>query len=210
MYRFWAFSVKHATQQKFESLRATFLSKLHNMVSNNSDFIQSMLNSLQNGGCLFIITTLLVHATNATISSKNQFFYFSQFSPPLFHPYLFTKSSLQSPLTFSSSILQQFFTSFFLRTNIPTMYTKNILPTSTILPIKTASRDQWVWESFEDWHGFNFSFLQDMDSENRAHNHWFFITQSLKILYCRCIAGVANHPIHLLSNPQTIVISSRA
>ena len=81
MYRFWAFSVKHATQQKFESLRATFLPKLHNMVNSNSDFIQSMLNSLQNGGCLFIITTLLVHTINATISSKNQFFYFSQFSP---------------------------------------------------------------------------------------------------------------------------------
>ena len=81
MYRFWAFSVKHATQQKFESLRATFLPKSHNMVNSNSDFIQSMLNSLQNGGCLFIITTLLVHTINATISSKNQFFYFSQFSP---------------------------------------------------------------------------------------------------------------------------------
>ena len=55
----------------------------------------------------------------------------------LFYPYLFTKSSLQSPLTFPSSIPQQFFTSFFLRTTTPTSYTKNIFPTSTILPIQT-------------------------------------------------------------------------
>ena len=92
MYRFWAFSVKHATQQKFESLRATFLPKLHNMVNSNSDFIQSMLNSLQNGGCLFIITTLLVHTINATISSKNQFFSSVNFHPAplLVHQIIFT------------------------------------------------------------------------------------------------------------------------
>ena len=158
---------------------------------------------------------VLVHYYNPTCA-YNQCYNLQQKSVLLLqsiftlHPYLFTKSSLQSPLTFSSSILQQFFTSFFLRTNIPTMYTKNIFPTSTILPVQTGSRDQWVWRSFEDWHCFNLSFLQDMDSENRPHNHWFFITQSLKILYCRCIAGVANHPIHLPSNPQTIFITSIA
>ena len=43
----------------------------------------------------------------------------------LFFPYLFTKSSLQSSLTFPSSIPQQFCISSFLRATIPTIYTKN-------------------------------------------------------------------------------------
>ena len=53
-----------------------------------------MLNSLQNGRYSFIFTTLLVNTTNATISTKNSFFYLSQFSPPYYtliysqnHPY---------------------------------------------------------------------------------------------------------------------------
>ena len=49
----------------------------------------------------------------------------------LFHPYLFTKSSLQSLLTLPFSIPQQFFTSLFLRRTMSTIYTKNIFPTST-------------------------------------------------------------------------------
>ena len=44
----------------------------------------------------------------------------------LFRPYLFIKSSLQSPLTLPSSIPQQFFTSLFFRTAIPTIYIKSI------------------------------------------------------------------------------------
>ena len=44
----------------------------------------------------------------------------------LVHPYLSTKSSLLSPLTLPSTIPQQFFTSLFLRTTIPTIYTKSI------------------------------------------------------------------------------------
>ena len=44
----------------------------------------------------------------------------------LSHLYLFTKSFLQSPLTLPFSIIQQFFTSLFLHTTIPTIYTKNI------------------------------------------------------------------------------------
>ena len=42
----------------------------------------------------------------------------------LFHLYFLTKSSLKSPLTLPSSIIQQFFTSQFLRATIPTIYTK--------------------------------------------------------------------------------------
>ena len=48
---------------------------------------RSMLNSLQNGSCSFI----LAHTTNAKTSTKKQFLYFSQF----LHPY--------STLTFSQN-----------------------------------------------------------------------------------------------------------
>ena len=62
----------------------------------------------------------------------------------LFHPYFFTKSSLQYPLTFPSSIPQQFSTSLFLHTPNPIIYTKNIFSTSVILPIYSASMHQGV------------------------------------------------------------------
>ena len=114
----------------------------------------------------------------------------------LFHPYLFTKSSLQSPLTLPSYIIQQFFTSVSLRATIPTIYTKNIFPTSNILPIQAASTDQEVREYWEDWHCFNLSLLpQSMDSECRTHSQSLILYPSdWKIWY---IAGAANHPIHL-------------
>ena len=47
----------------------------------------------------------------------------------LFHPSSFTKSCLQSLLTLPYYITQQFFTSLILCTTIPTIYTKNIIPT---------------------------------------------------------------------------------
>ena len=42
-----------------------------------------MLNSHQNGKCSFIFKTLLVHTTTSTISIKNPFLRFRQFSPPI-------------------------------------------------------------------------------------------------------------------------------
>ena len=85
---------------------------------------------------------------------------------------LFHKIILTTPLlTLSVSISQQFFTSLFLCTTIPTICIKNIFPTSTILPIQAASRDQGARESCEEWNCFNlFLLLQSMDSDNRAHN----------------------------------------
>ena len=68
----------------------------------------------------------------------------------LFHPYLFTKLSLQSPLTLPSSIPQQFCTFSFLRITIPTICNKNIFPTSAIQPIQVALRGQKARESCED------------------------------------------------------------
>ena len=48
------------------------------------------------------------------------------------HLCLFTNSSLQSPLTLPSSIPHQFLTFLVLHTNIPTIKTKNVFPTSAI------------------------------------------------------------------------------
>ena len=44
-----------------------------------------MLNSLQNVRYSFIFTTVVVHKTTPTNSSKNLFLYFSQFSPPFLY-----------------------------------------------------------------------------------------------------------------------------
>ena len=62
----------------------------------------------------------------------------------LFHPYLFKLSSLRSPLTLPSYITQQFFTSLFLRTNIPTIYIKNIFPqTFCQFRLRQGTRELW-------------------------------------------------------------------
>ena len=56
--------------------------------------MESVLNYLQNSRFQFIFTTLLVHTTTLTISTKNILHHFSFFFTALFHPYLFIKSSL--------------------------------------------------------------------------------------------------------------------
>ena len=63
-------TAKHATYQKSEPLRATFLSNLDNMVNKNSS-IHSVLSSLQNGRYSFILKTILVHTTIPAILTKS-------------------------------------------------------------------------------------------------------------------------------------------
>ena len=97
----------------------------------------------------------------------------------LFHPYLFTKSSLQFPLTLPSYITQQFFTSLFLRTIIPTTCTKNIFPTSNILAIQAALSDLAVTKYCEKWHCFNLFFLpQTMDCDSRGYSQSLILYRS--------------------------------
>ena len=67
-------------------------------------------------------------------------------SPLLVHKITF-KIPTNTPFLYNSAV----FHSFFLCTTIPTIYTKNILPTSNILPIQAASRYQKVREYCEDW-----------------------------------------------------------
>ena len=98
--------VKHATYQN---------AALDNTVNNNSIF--NTKHALQSH--FHYPTCAYNHPFNLhqKIVSPLQLIFTS-----LFHPYLFTKSSSQSPLTLPSSIPQQFFISVFLHTAIPTIF----------------------------------------------------------------------------------------
>ena len=99
----------------------------------------------------------------------------------LFYPYLFKKSSEHSPLTLFSSIPQQFFTSLFLRTITPTIYTKNVFSTSAIEPIQAASWDQGAREFYETRHCLiSPLFLKVWTVTAGTHNHWLLIAQAQK------------------------------
>ena len=110
--------VKHGTHQKAESLRAVSLSKLDNMVSNNSIF---------NEKCAEFSTKWkeLLNCHNPTCAHNHPYNLHqkihSSTSATLHLPIASTKTSLQSPLTLSFSIPQQFFTSLFWHTAIPTI-----------------------------------------------------------------------------------------
>ena len=123
--------VKVATDQKAESLVAGVLSKLDNKTNNKS---------ISNKKYAEFSTKWLVllHYHNTTCAYNYPFNLVPKNpkSVPLLQSIftsLFTSQlSLQSPLTIPSSIPQQFFTSLFLHTNIPAIYTKNVFPNSAI------------------------------------------------------------------------------
>ena len=142
--------------------------------------------------------------TNATISATKQFLFFSKIFTSLFHPYLSTKSSWQSPLTLPSSIPQLFFTNLFLRATIPTTYIKNIFPTANILEIQAASRDQELGSIVRtDTVVISPIFFKVWAVITRTtHNHWFSIAQTQKIgaLQVRqTIQSTFSHILNLLS-----------
>ena len=122
-----------------------------------------MLNYLQNGRCALILITSLAHTTTPAISTKNPFLYFSQF-------FLFTKSSIQSPLTLPFSIPQQF--------SPPQCCSQpsqkpeiSSLPQSFI-QFKLHHRYQGARESCDDQHCLDLSLLpQSMDSDNEVYDH---------------------------------------
>ena len=120
----------------------------------------------------------------------------------LFHRYLFTKSSLQTPLTLSFSIPRQFFTSFFCVQPSQNLH-QQYFPTSILLPIQAELKHQGPREPCEDWHNFNLSLLpQSMDSNNRVKNHWFFIVKILKscvLQVQQTIQSTFSHSLNLLS-----------
>ena len=118
--------VKHTSHQKVKSLRAALVESWTTRSTKTLSSIKSMLNSLQNGRCSFILRTLFVQATTSTISLQKSVPLLQSTFTSLFHPHLFINSPLQSSLTLSSSIPHHF--NLFLRTTIPTIYNKNISP----------------------------------------------------------------------------------
>ena len=114
---------------KAESLRATLFQSYTTRSTTTLPSIQSTLNSLQNGRRSFIFRALFVQTTTHYILHQKSVPLLQSIFTSLFHPYLFTNSYLQFPLILPSSIPHHFFTFLFLRTTIPTIYTKNVFPT---------------------------------------------------------------------------------
>ena len=129
---------------------------------------------------------------------KNSFSTSVNFYIPI-PPLLFHKIILAIPLlTLPASISHQFSTPLFLCTTIPTIYIKNIFPTSTIFLIQAASRDQRARASWMDWHCFSLFLLllQSMDSDNRNHNQ----SQKISVLQVWQITqSTFSHTLNLLS-----------
>ena len=101
--------IKHVTHQN-DSLRAASLSKLDNTVNNN--FIS---NTKYAEFSIKQQVVLHFHKSNCAYNHpynlhQKSFLLLQSIFTSLFHPYVFTKSSLQSPLTLPSSIPQQFCT----------------------------------------------------------------------------------------------------
>ena len=125
--------------KKAEFLRVASLSKLENTVNNKCIFNTKYAESSAKWQVLiYFHNSTCEHSHHYNLHQKSVPLLHSMFGS-LFYPYLFKKSSEHSPLTLFSSIPQQFFTSLFLRTITPTIYTKNVFSTSAIVPIQAAS-----------------------------------------------------------------------
>ena len=128
-----------------------------------------MLNYLQNGRCSLILTTPLVHTTTPAISTVSLLQSVFTF---LSHSFLFTKSSIQSPLTLPFSIHQKFSPTQFC--SQPSQQSKPeifSLPQSFI-QFRLHHRYQGARESCDDQHCLDLSLLpQSMDSDNEVYDH---------------------------------------
>ena len=84
-------------------------------------------------------------------------------------PLLLNKIILTIPTSTPFLCTSAIFSSLFLCTTIPAIFTKNILPTSAI---QATSRNKGAMESCGEWHCFNLSLLpQSIGIDNRTRNH---------------------------------------
>ena len=138
-----------------------------------------MLNSLENGRCSFISTTLHLPPLQSLpkiCSSISVNFLFS--ISPLFVHKIILAIPTNTPFYYSTTVL----TSLLFTYNHPKIYTKNIFSTSGIYPIQSESKDQGPREYYEDWHIFNLFLLrQSVENDSRVHNRWLLIAQAQKI-----------------------------
>ena len=134
---------RHPAYQKTESCRVASLSKLDNTVNNNA-----MLNSLENGRCSFIFTTLYLPPLQSPPKIRSSISVnFPLPTSPLFAHKIILAIQTNTPFYYSTKV---FSPSFFLQTTFPKIYTKNIFPTSDIYPIQAEATDQGARESCED------------------------------------------------------------
>ena len=133
---------------------------------------------------------------------------------PLFPPYLSIKSSLQSPLTLSSSIPQQYLIFLFLRTAIATVFIKSIFPTSIIQPIQGTLREKKGEDTYEQGSLLRTeAALVSLIFLKLQTGRTITLSPRLKkLVYCRqqflmkmFSISVENHPIRLLPQSQPIV-----
>ena len=140
--------------------------------------VKSMLSCLLNGSCFF--TTLIVLATTPTISTRNPFLYFSQFSPPYFTSLLVHKTVSTIPtITLLSSIplCLPIFT-----------YSHSCHPHQKSFPLARLFSQfrlrQELNEQLRFWWTDNLNlslFPWAMDRDNNFHYHWFLIARAQKI-----------------------------
>ena len=168
------------THQKDESLSVASLAKVENMANSNS--IQSMLNYPRNVRRLFIFTTLLAHTANAAISAKKQFLYFRQFSPPYStltcaqnHPYNLTNT----PCLHASAIFHLSFCVQSYQQSTPKMF--YLYQPCSQFGLRQGTRELGNLARTETVLISLSFFPQSMGSDNRAHNHQFFIARSQNI-----------------------------
>ena len=187
--------------------------KHHENINTHSQITKN--NIIEISVLLFFFSKKAVHAAvkikQAMLHQKSVSLLQSIFIP-LFCPHLFKKSSLQSSLTFPSSIPQQFCTTSFLLRTIPTIYTKNIfLPPVSQFRLDQGTRDLGnlvrtdtvlispfflkVWTAMTG--------LTITDSS---------LLRLRKLVYCRqqslmkvLAIKMANYPIYPLLYPQPIV-----
>ena len=96
---------KHTTHQKAEFFRSASLSKLDNMVNNNSIFNKTYA-GFSTKWCSLTFTTLLEHTTSAIISTKNRFCTSVNFhlpTPPLLVQKIILKIPTNIPFRYSSA-----------------------------------------------------------------------------------------------------------
>ena len=98
----------------------------------------------------------------------------------LSHSFLFTKSSIQSPLTLPFSISQQFSPPQFC--SQPPQKPEIFSLPQSFIQFKLHHRYQGARESCDDQHCLDLSLLpQSMDSDNEVYDHWFLNAQFQKI-----------------------------
>ena len=125
--------------------------------------------------------------------------------PLLVYKIIFTIPT-NTPFLYTSAILHHLIFAY----NHPNNLHQKYLPYLNHFANSTASRDQGARESCEDWHCFNISLPQIMDSDIRTSNPWFLMAQAQKIGVLQIVVSDEDawNRNGKLSNPPSLVPSA--